>query len=61
MTDMKKAVSASVTMKLKADSGYTSTETHRISANQWNAIVIMAGNADHADAFLSSIAPTEGK
>ena len=30
---------ASITATLKADSGYMSTETHRISANQWGRIV----------------------
>jgi len=36
---------ATIIATLKADSGYQSTETHRISANQWGRIVAIMKEA----------------
>ena len=35
---------AVLSMKLKADSGYSAEETHRVSARQWGDIVAIANN-----------------
>ena len=40
-----KVKAATITAKLTADSGYTSTETHRISADQWGRIVAIMNEA----------------
>ncbi|RYG90140.1 MAG: hypothetical protein EON59_00740 [Alphaproteobacteria bacterium] len=37
---------AALTLTLKADSGYRSTETHRISANQWTEILLVCADAE---------------
>lgn len=37
---------ATVVLRMKADSGYSSEETHRISADQWSRIVAIANEPD---------------
>lgn len=37
---------ATATLKLKADSGYESEETHRVSADQWGRICAILHGAD---------------
>jgi hypothetical protein len=50
---------AMVSLKLKADSGYSSEEKHRVSANQWAAILaVAAGTIDAAEA-LKLLQPIE--
>ena len=41
--------SATLTMILKADSGYESRETHRINADQWERIVRIAADDSACD------------
>jgi len=36
---------ATITVNLKADSGYASTETHRVSPDQWGLIVAIMNEA----------------
>ena len=36
---------ATLTLSLKADSGYASAETHRVSADQWGRILTICGEA----------------
>ena len=39
---------ATLSMKLKADSGYESTETHRVSPDQWSRICAIANETPAA-------------
>lgn len=46
---MTEELSATLTMTLRADSGYESTETHRITADQWGRIHVILNEKALAD------------
>lgn len=50
--DTKYEKNATVTMALKAKSGYRSTETHKVSAMQWAAMIgVAVGTIDAKEAM----------
>lgn len=46
LTDKVTVKAATITLKLRADSGYMSDEQHRISAEQWGRIVAICNEKE---------------